>query len=452
MNLLTVAWKSVRQRGLASSLTAFSVALGVMLMIAVLVIYGMLNRVFTQQSTGYDLIIGPKGSDLQLVLSSVYYVQPPIENLPYRFYRDEVLKSGYVETAIPIALGDKTEIGLFPIVGTIPDFFSLDATPGRPYRVRKPGRFIEDDFDAVIGQRVAEQNGWGIGTKLKLQHGGAEGHVHDEEFTVTGVLAPTGTASDRAVFIHLEGFYQIQGHDKPLGEAIKREREFFGEPPLSDAELAAMVKKIEKSQHHHHDHGHGGHDHGHHHHAVLDLQKEVTSILVNAKTPIAAVMYGGEMKKGFKAMAVNPVQPMQRLFNDILGNVKAVLLLLTGLIIVVSGVGIFVSIYNSMSDRRREIGIMRALGAQRRTVFSIILLESLLLCVGGGLLGFLLGHGLVLIAAPIVEAQTGLVLDPFAVDPMELVLLPALLGMAVLVGFVPGLTAYRTDVADALQN
>jgi putative ABC transport system permease protein len=115
-------------------------------------------------------------------------------------------------------------------------------------------------------------------------------------------------------------------------------------------------------------------------------------------------------------------------------------------------VGIFVSIYNSMSDRKREIAIMRALGARRGSVFAIILAESILLCVGGGILGVLLGHGLVFAAAPYVEAKSGIVMNPWAFEWRELVLIPALIVMASLVGMVPGMTAYRTDVAKALSN
>ena len=128
------------------------------------------------------------------------------------------------------------------------------------------------------------------------------------------------------------------------------------------------------------------------------------------------------------------------------------LLFLTGLIVVVAGIGIFVSIYNSMADRRREIAIMRSLGAHRTTVLGIILGEAVLLCVGGGTLGFLLGHGLVVIAAPIIEARAGLLIDPWKFEWLELFLFPALLVMAVLVGLLPALTAYRTDVAQSLSE
>jgi putative ABC transport system permease protein len=446
MNLATIAWKNLRQRALASALTGLSVALGVMLMVAVLVIYAVLDQTFSQRSIGYDLIVGPKGSPLQLVLSTVYHTSPPIENLPYRYFR-EVKADQRVQLAIPVALGDATEEGAFPIVGIIPEYFLQEYSPQRKFLIR--GDTLRKPFDALIGDRVAKTNGWDIGSEFRMVHGGADtGHVHDERFTVVGVLAPTGTPNDKSVFVHLDGFYQIQGHDKPFDEAIKREREFFGEPPLSDEELATQVARLQK-KYSHEGHDHGSHDHFH---DVPDLQKEVTSILVIGKNPIASNLLRGEINNGFKAMAVNPIFPMRQLMQDVLGGVKTLLLVLTGLIIAVSGIGIFVSIYNSMAARKREIAIMRALGARRQTVFAIVLAESIILCVGGGLLGLALGHGLVFVAAPLVEAKSGIIMNPWAFEPLELTLIPALLALASLVGFLPGLTAYRTDVADALSN
>ena len=454
MNLATISWKNIRQRSLASSLTTLSVALGVMLMVAVLVLVAILESTFSQRSINYDLIAGPKGDPLQLVLNTVYHVSPPIENLPYRFYQD-LATDKRVEVAIPLAMGDVTEEGGFAIVGTIPEFFKIPYAPGKDHDFRIKGTEFYQPFDAYIGYRVAMENNWKVGSKLKLRHGGVAGdHVHDEEFTVVGIIAPTGLPHDKTVYVHLEGFYQIQGHDKPLKEAIKREREFYGEAPLSDDEMAAEIKKIEAKygvHDHSHDHGHEGHDHGHSHETPI-VQKEVTSILLSCRTPIAAQLLAAELKKGFKAQAVNPIFPMQKLMNDILGPIKQLLVVMSGLIVLVSGIGIFVSIYNSMSARRREIAIMRALGAQRRTVFGIILAESVILCVGGGLLGLLLGHGIVYFAAPFVEVRTGLIINPLTFEKTELILFPVLLLMSVLVGFLPGMAAYQTDVAESLSN
>jgi putative ABC transport system permease protein len=259
----------------------------------------------------------------------------------------------------------------------------------------------------------------------------------------------------------LNGFYAISGHDAPIREAVKRWHEFSGQPTTDaaiDAATAEWRKKcgITEADEEEERQAHAGgaaHPH-HHHHGACDIQKEVTAILVNMRgdSMTAAAMFSGEMKRGHKVQAVNPIMPMQRLMSDILGNVRTVLLVMTGLIIIVSGVGIFVSIYNSMSDRKKEIAIMRALGAQRRTVFAIILAESILLCFGGGIFGILLGHGLVFGAAPIVQQQTGILISPFAFEPIELVLLPGLIALASVVGVVPGLAAYRTDVARALAD
>ena len=124
MNLVTIAWKSIRQRALASSLTALSVALGVMLMVSVLVIYGIVDRIFSQNSVGYHLIVGPKGSDLQLVLSAIYRVSPPIENLPYLYYQ-QIKDDPRIEDAVPLAFGDVTEEGSFPILGTVSRYFKI---------------------------------------------------------------------------------------------------------------------------------------------------------------------------------------------------------------------------------------------------------------------------------------------------------------------------------------
>ena len=446
MNMFSIAWKSVRQRKLASSLTALSIALGVMLMVIVLVISGAIETAFSQRSIGYDLIVGPKGSDLQLVLSSVYRIQPPIENLPY-MYLSQLKKDRRVTTAIPLAFGDVTEIGAFPIVGTTSEYFENEYAYEQRFRIR--GQRMNGLFDSIIGSEVARANGWDLGSQFTIKHGGAESdYIHDEKFTVVAVIAPTGTANDRSVFLNLEGFYAIDGHEKPINEIEKRLRDFYAAEPET---LAMALKQIEEVKVHRAQDEGSGHDHAHHNHETPEAMKEVTSILVKTRSDFDAISLSGDLKKGFQAMAVNPIRPIQRLMKNVLGNVQKALVVLTAVIIAVSGVSIFVSIYNSMSDRRREIGIMRALGAQRSTVFSIVVAESAVLCLGGGIMGWLLGHGIAILAAPAVSARTGLLLNPWSINPMEFVLFPVLLVLAILVGFLPAMTAYRTNVADALN-
>lgn len=457
MSLFTIALKSLRQRGLASSLTALSVALGVMLIVAVLLISAAINETFNRTSIPYDFIVGPKGSDMQLVLSTIYRIEPPSQNLPYLYYQ-QLKDHPMVDEVVPVAFGDVTQEGAFPILGTTEQYFLWGYGQDQPFSIE--GKRMNDPFHAIVGSHVAKANGWKLGSKFKLVHGGGEdGHVHDEEFTIVGILKPTGTSDDRTAFVNLEGFYLVSGHEKPVSEAINSWREFNGQELLSgDALKAAVEEHGGEHSHEHHDHDHG-HDYGHHHaHEVPDIQKEVSALLVRTKwaTPDSpgtiAVMFEQTMRRGYKVQAVNPIRPMVRLQQQFVGNIRNGLLALTGVILLVSGVGIFVSIYNSMSDRVREIGIMRALGARRETVFSTILIEALLLCLGGGLIGLILGHLLNLVASYIISEQLELTINPLGFDLRELWIFPALIVLAILAGLLPGIRAYQTDVADALSD
>lgn len=459
MNLFTIAFKNLRQRWLASFLTGLSVALGVSLMIAVLILNGVVSDMFRQTGSGFDLIVGPKGSRVQLVLSAIYHMDKPIENLPWRFF-EEISKDPRVERAIPVNIGDTTQVGNFPIVGTYPQYFALEVTPGKQFTVREGGDFNRGTWDAVIGSHVARVNNWGVGSKFKLLHSGQDDHVHDEEFTVRGVLEPTGTPNDRTAFVHIDGFFQMSSHDKPISEAIVREMQCFNE---TREQVETRYAQAIADARAHEQEAAGDHAH-HHHHALSSLQKEVTAILLKMKEGTREEYAGfgkaanvlsmtSDLNGGFsKAMAANPITVMDEILRNLVGNIQLAFLYLTGLIIAVSGIGIFVSIYNSMSDRKKEIAVMRALGARRQTVLTIVMLESMLLCLLGGIGGIVLGHGLVWVAAPLVEARSGLLIDPVAGSIWELVILPVLLLMAMLIGFLPGLAAYRTDVAEALQG
>ena len=206
-------------------------------------------------------------------------------------------------------------------------------------------------------------------------------------------------------------------------------------------------------------------------------RREVTALLVKT-SPIISRGLSNMVNEGPDAQAVFPVGEITALFNRIVKPFQQVLLVLTAMICVVSGISILVSIYNSMSDRRREIAIMRALGAGRRTVMAVVLLESIILSMGGGFLGWVGGHALITAAAPRIEAETGVTIGPFDMAPpvnllalvsddpiylngqkfeeinvsTEWILIPGLMILAVLVGFLPALAAYRTDVADALTS
>lgn len=518
MNLWKIAWRSIQQRGLASVLTVLSMALGVTLVVAVLTIHGVVSQSFANNSTlGYNVIVGPKGGKLQLTLNTVYYLSQPVENLPYDVYLefmpaerrqqeyaaslrqasleaqqaalaltatpglesiatigllagDEALNktctqaldftrdgqySVYTNFAIPLCLGDY--FGKFRVVGTTPDFFEKlkELDPPRNKRLEfAEGRAFEhfnDEhgwYEAVVGSTVAREMNVKIGDSINPAHGDPEGHTHGQGFTVVGILKPTGTPHDRAAFVNMEGFYLMDGHAKPLEEGEEGEAD---EASSITTEQPAAKRKWPEP-------------------LALE-QREITAMLVRTTHPLVTQGMVTSINEGSDAQAVLPIREIFELLDVFVTPIRTLLLVLTAMICIVSGISILVGIYNSMSDRRRDIAVMRALGASRMTVSAIILAESLLLSLGGGLLGVVAGHTLNAAVSRQVEDKTGVTIGftTFAPGPrlsdllqassalswdpeisLELVLIPAMVLLAVAVGFLPAMVAYRTDVSRSL--
>lgn len=470
MSLWKIAWRSMQQRSLSSLLTSFSMALGVALVIAVLVVYGVLRTQFMQGAQGYHLIVGAKGGKLQLVLNTVYHLSQPIENIPYSYYKEftDGRFAAATQVAIPFCLGDSYIHGnrSYRVVGTTADLFDKveysRTSEGTPLTYQfADGRNFHPEhfFEAVIGSVVAQQTGLNVGDTFEPSHGIIEaegdGHKH-EAFTIVGILEPTGTPNDRALFVNVEGFYLLENHAKPVDEASEA-----ADSATDAAETGAVsgdaVAATDESNHDHAEHGHDhahdhDHAHGHAHHTPLpENQREVTAVLLVLKSDLYSDGIFTMVNEGSVAQAVFPSREIVNLFSQIVGPIQLILLVLTVLIVVVAGIGIMVSIYNSMSDRSHEIAVMRALGAGRTTVMAIILLESILLSLSGGVAGMIIGHGLIGLVNPLVVSQTGVSLHFLQFDPKELMLIPGLVVLASLVGFLPAMAAYRTDVAKALS-
>jgi len=544
MSLWKIAWRSIQQRGFASLLTGFSMALGVMLVVTVLAGHGVIHQSFrTNASIGYNMIVGPtKGSKLDLTLNTVYYLSAPLETIPYEYYlefksRDERDKfvdnsvragadeirqeavalqtltslggdlgpwtsliaqqafeiarprtldarrdgkfSQFTKRVIPVCLGDY--FGPFRVIGTEPAMFD-DQTFGD--EGNKKYEFVEGRnfqtwskehgfFEAVVGATVARERQVKLGDRIATTHGDPEGHGHGTLFTVVGILKPTGTPNDRAAFINIEGFYLMESHSKPLERAKPQPGEESAETNAGGADdearqraeaeaNRASIGQTERAEEH---------EHPEHLRDPLPLEhREVSAMLVQTMSPIVAPALENVINEGQVAQAALPVGEIFGLFEIIVRPIQTALLGLTIVICVVSGISILVSIYNSMNDRRHEIAVMRALGASRGTVFAIILFESIFLSLGGGLFGWIGGHTLNALASAKIEQVTGVSLSFFDFAPAvnvlellgqeptiewlaistELLLVPGLILLAVIVGFLPAFSAYRTDVSRSL--
>lgn len=454
MWLLRIAWRNFCYRSLSSILTTISLALGVALVVMVLAVFGIVTEAFSRNAqVGYNLVVGPKGSALQLTLNSVYYLSQPIENLPFTEYmeffdaatraemvrkyggdpalgeRDGVYAAfvggGY---AIPLALGDY--LGEFRVVGTTPAFFQElrhGPTLEDPFAFRD-GRALKSHspeygyYEAVLGSRVAAFMNLSVGDQFSSTHGDPEGKGHGKKFTVVGILAPTGTPNDRAAFVNLEGFYLQENHAKPI-TAEDREKLV---PPTEAPEDPDGIMPL------------------------TIPEREVTSILVRTGMPMFGVVLENQVNESLRSQAAAPVGEIAKLMNAVIGPLLAALLVITLITCVVAAVGVLVAIYNSMNDRRRDIAVMRALGARRGTVTGVILLESFLVAVIGALSGWFLAHAAIWIFSGEIEDRTGVQVGILTTSAYEWYIFPLVLILAALAGILPAASAYRTDVGSNL--
>jgi putative ABC transport system permease protein len=448
MTLLGIAWRNIRQRLLTSLLTALSLALGVALVVATLVTGGIVKQAFESGSgLGYNMIVGAKGSPLQLVLNSVYLISKPIENISWDFYQQflpaaerpdgvDGTFAASTKTAVPICMGDYFRG--FRVIGTNTAYFDrLTVGNGRPFAFSAGRNFRDDEFfGGVLGATVAAKLGLKPGDPFAPTHGADDGKVHDP-FTVTGVLARTDTPVDRGVFVNMEGFYLQEGHAKPVDGEESGERQ------------AESGKDAD-----------GSRDDGNHAHQPLPFaQREVTALLLDtASLPglppeLTAMGLRTAINEGRDGQAALPIAEIRLLLDLFVRPLELLLLLVTTLVVIVSAIGILVSMVGSSLERSRDVAIMRALGARRSHVLAVVLIEAVLLAVGGGLAGWMLGHLLVGAIAPLITTNAGVSASIFSAAPgAELLLVPFLVVLAILAALLPAMAAYRTDVAKWLSS
>jgi putative ABC transport system permease protein len=325
----------------------------------------------------------------------------------------------------------------YRVVATLPTIFDFEYAHNQKYTFSTGRNFAADEsgwHEAVVGAEVARRTGLKVGDTFAPTHGvGEEGHVHEEsQFKVVGVLAPTGTPNDRALFAHMEGFFRLEGHE-----------------PSDDEDTTGKTPKP-------------AHDHKH---ELTDDQKQVTAILVryggeqfktyppDTARLMADTAAGAEARKidrSAVAQAAQPVDTVTRILERFVAPTTYILMGLTVLTVIVASIGVMVGIYNTMLGRRHEIAVMRALGAGRSTVMLIVLCESILLSLIGGAAGFVLGHLIVAAASDWIVQYTGVTVSMFSFDWRSLIVVPGLVALASIVGYLPALNAYRTDVVKGL--
>jgi putative ABC transport system permease protein len=424
MSLLGLSLAYIRARSLNAALNLLLLGLGIGTIVLLILFSARLEERLTRDARGIDLVVGAKGSPLQLILSSIYQADFPTGNIPLA----EALRwrqHPLVEHAIPLALGDN--LAGFRIVGT------EHAYPEHYGAALAAGRLWQAPFEATIGARVAADTGLGPGDRFVGSHGlgggGAEHGTHP--YTVVGVLAPSASVLDRLVLTPIESVWEVHGltHDEPEHEAHEPEvhgahehDEHAAEEEAADPESAGPARPL-----------------------------EITSLLLRYRSPLGAVQLPRLVNQESALQAASPALESARLLVLIgvgLDTVRAF-----GLLLVASaGLGVLIALSNAMQERRYDLAVMRTLGASRRTLLAQPLLEGLILAASGALFGLLLGHGTAELLGRLLPEGRDMGLTGLAWRAEEFYLVGLALAVGLLAALIPAIQAYRTDIAATLAS
>lgn len=411
--ILLMVRRSLGQHRLSTSVTVLSVALAAGLVMSVFAVNRQARDAFTTGEVGFDAVLGARGSQLQLVLNTVYHLETSPGNLPWSVYQ-AVEKDPRVTLAVPYAVGDNYRG--FRIVGTTLDMFTrFEYSKGRKLEAYPGGRLFDPQRrEALIGSVVARRTGLKVGDRINPYHGVTfdEAARHEDEYVVTGVLRTTNTPSDRVVWIPIEGLFRMEGH-RLRGTG----KEYTAEPGQP----------------------------------IPDEHKEVSAVMIRFRNPKDGFLFEHEVnKQGKVATLAWPIGKVMAELFDKMGWVNRILELVAYLVCLVAAGSILASLYNTMKERRREIAILRALGARRGTVFGAIVLEAGTIAAIGSAIGYMAYAVILLGARTVVRAQTGVELEVWALHPSLWGTSGGMIALGMLAGLLPAWEAYRTDVAENL--
>jgi len=426
MNLFKLAWKNVVSRPLNTLLSVTLFALGAGLVSLLLLLNHQMQKNFEKNLAGINLVVGAKGSPMQIILSSIYHIDFPTGNISLKQARF-VSRNRMVKQTIPMALGDSYKG--YRIVGTEKAYLDLYSAE------LSEGTLWKNSFDAVVGAEVARKQGLKLNDIFHSAHGMAEeGFEHDDhDFKVVGILKPSGLVTDNLIFC-----------DIPTVWMAHEEHE--------DHEGAS------ESEHNHDDHDHA-HDHSHVHGYPPSLNvlkdgpedKEITALLVFFKNKMGNVMMPRQINENTDMQAASPAFETTRLYS-MMGMGEQVLRRLALAIIFVSGLSVFIALYNSMKERRYELALMRSLGATPGNLFSLLLSEGLIITILGLGLGLILGHVSMEILARYMQDNYRYAFTGWQWLDKEFILILVGLVIGFFASVIPAIQAFRTSIASTLSK
>jgi putative ABC transport system permease protein len=423
----------MRDRPWTTALNILLLAFAVAALVILLNFSSQLGERFERDARGVDLVVGAKGSPLQLILSSIYHVDTPTGNIPLGSV-DLLRRDPAVAQVIPLALGDNFRG--FRIVGTEPAYLRLyDASLAQ-------GRAFRSDGEAVLGADVARQTGATLGQRFVGSHGLADegASAHDEHpFTTVGILGRTGSVIDRLILVSVPSVWDVHGieHHEEAHDAEAVHEDLHG------AEAAHEEDHAEPEG--------AEHEAGHAAPAQIGLEPEVTALLVRYRNASGAIRIPGLVNRQTSLQAAVPAIETTRLLS-LLGFGIDAARLFAWLIALIGGLSIFVTLLNAASAREGDLALLRVMGASRTGVFGTILLEGILTAAAGALIGVTLGHVALAAARGAFERLAEAGLQPFRFDPAEIGIVAFVLALGAFAALIPAVRVFRTDLARTLAR
>ncbi|MEM1035229.1 MAG: ABC transporter permease [Pseudomonadota bacterium] len=415
-SMISLAWRSLLNRKVSALLTVLAIALSVALFLGVDKTRKAARASFDNTISGTDLVVGAPSGQINLLLYSVFRIGNATAEISWGAFEDLKARPD-VAWAVPVSLGDSHRG--YRVMGTSQAYFEHYKYGRKQALTFRSGQRFEDLFDAVIGAEVARKLGYELGTPLILTHGLGRGGLSDHDnrpFRVVGILAPTGTPVDRTIHVSVEAITAIHvgwetGARNPLADTISEEmiRSFDLTPKTVTAAFVGLENRA----------------------TVLRTRRAINT---NRSEPLQAII---------------PGQALAELWETI-GAVENILLAISVFVIAVGLVSILTSILSSLNERRREMSILRATGAQPGHIFTLLISEAVLLGLMGAVLGVLLVQVLIFIAAPIMVSQYGVALMNTGPSLTDLITVGVVALAAFILGLVPALTAMRRSLSDGL--
>lgn len=414
MNSLFLVWSYLKSKPLNTVLNIVLLALGIAVITVLLLFNKQLEEKITSNAKGIDLVVGAKGSPMQLILCNIFHIDFPTGNINLN-EAERIARNRLVKKAIPLALGDSYRE--FRIIGTTKDY------PELYHAELAQGDWWKNEMEVTLGANVAARLKFSVGDSFESTHGLTQGgHAHEEQkFVVKGILKRANTILDNLILTSVESIWHVH-NTHTVEDSVS------DESPIS-----FVPSKLVPS------------------HPAGDSTKEVTSLLLQYRSPMAAIQLPRIVNGQSSMQAASPAFETARLFS-IMGVGVDILLGFAYVLVLISSISIFIALYNSLKERRYDLAIMRSMGASRGKLFLSVLLEGSTFTFLGSVFGLVLAHGIVVLMSVLVSeaGKTGISGIVFYAE--EWIILTGSLVLGIICAFIPAVQAYRTDISKVLAG